>query len=172
MAEIFIREETAKDREEVEKLVYEAFLKAPHRDGHEQDLVRKLRLSASYIPELSLVAVSDERICGHILFTKAKINDKTVLALAPLSVLPEFQRQGIGSALIRKGHERARDLGFTCSIVLGDPEYYGKFGYVPAKSRGILAPFDVEDKYFMCRYLTDLPQDISGVIQYDKAFGI
>lgn len=73
----------------------EAFAGAQHSDGNEQDLAAALRKSKSFIPELSLVAVEDDRIAGHILFTRALVNHTEVLALAPLSVLPAYQNRGI-----------------------------------------------------------------------------
>lgn len=99
------------------------------RRYNEQDLVNALRQSVAYIPELSLVTEIDGRIAGHIMFTKVQIGESVQLALAPLSVLPEYQRQGIGSALIREGHKRAGELGYGYSIVLGSEAYYPKAGY-------------------------------------------
>ncbi len=81
-----------------------AFETAEKSDGNEAELVEVLRKSNSYITELSLVAVENGRIVGHILFTKAYVGEHVVLALAPLSVLPKYQRKGIGFALIREGH--------------------------------------------------------------------
>lgn len=74
-----------------------------------------IRTGTSFIPELSLVAEINGNIVGHIMFTKLQIQNDTILALAPLSVLPEYQRQGIGSALIKEGHQRAKDLGYIKS---------------------------------------------------------
>ena len=99
-----IRQETKKDYEEVYKVVKIAFETAEHSDGNEQDLVVALRNSSNFIPELSLVAIKDNKIVGYILFTKIKIGKYEELALAPLAVLPKYQRQGIGKRLIEKGH--------------------------------------------------------------------
>ena len=89
-----------------------------------------------------------------------------------LAVLPEYQRQGVGSALIREGHRRARELGYGYSIVLGSETYYPRMGYVPAKNFGIAPPFAVADENFMaCKLREDAPA-ISGVVQYAKEFGI
>ena len=97
-----IRRETPEDYEAVYTVVQRAFASAEHADGTEQDLVTALRNGAGYIPELALVAEEDGEIVGHILFTKALVGGQTVLALAPLSVLPAHQRKGVGSALVRK----------------------------------------------------------------------
>ena len=97
-----IRQENKNDYVEVYNVVKKAFETAEHSDGNEQDLVEALRKSTSFIPELSLVAVVDNKIVGYILFTKIKIGKNEELALAPLAVLPEYQRQGIGKELIKK----------------------------------------------------------------------
>lgn len=90
----------------------------------------------AFIPELSLVAEADGKIVGHIMFTKAMVNGKTVLALAPLSVLPEYQRKGIGKALIQEGHRIAKKLGYTHSVVLGSRKILSKGGNSPAEDFG------------------------------------
>ena len=88
-----IRQEKAEDYEAVYHVVQEAFQNAEHTDGNEQNLVVALRKSKAFIPQLSLVAVEDQRVVGHILFTKAVVNGVQVLALAPLAVLPKYQNR-------------------------------------------------------------------------------
>lgn len=167
-----IRQENLDDYEEVYQVVKEAFATAEHSDGNEQDLVAALRDSSSFIPELSLVALENGKIAGHILFTKAYVGKRTVLALAPLSVLPAYQGKGIGQALMKEGHRIAQELGYDYAVVLGHPGYYPKAGYVPASVYGIRAPFDVPDENFMAMKLNKDAEEILGVVQYDKAFGI
>lgn len=167
-----IRKEQPADYDIVYHVVKEAFADADHSDGNEQDLVSVLRKSEAFIPELSLVALEDDRIVGHILFTKAVVNNRKVLALAPLSVLPAYQNRGIGLALIRQGHKIASELGYEYSIVLGHPRYYPKAGYVPASRYGIKAPFEVEDESFMAICFGGNTDKLNGTIEYDKAFGI
>ena len=169
--EIQIRRETAADYKTVERLITEAFASATHSDGNEAQLVNALRMSGSHVPELSIVALLGDKIIGHILFSKIKIGDGFGLALAPLSVLPDFQRMGIGKALIAEGHRIAKEMGYAVSVVLGEPDYYMKSGYEPAAEFGIYAPFDIESKYYMAYPLADekLP---SGIVEYDKAFGL
>lgn len=167
-----IRQEQPADYETVYQVVKTAFAYAEHSDGNEQDLVVELRKSQTFIPELSLVAVEDSKIVGHILFTKAHVNGSEVLALAPLSVLPEYQNRGIGLSLIRRGHMAARRLGYRYSVVLGHPGYYPKAGYAPASRYGIRAPFEVEDESFMAVCLEGNEEKLNGAIEYDKAFGI
>nr|WP_243108396.1 N-acetyltransferase [Maliibacterium massiliense] len=155
---LFIRQETPQDFDAVYALVKRAFAQAPHRDGHEQDLVAALRSSDAFVPALSLVAASGDQLIGHVLFTEARVDNQPVLALAPLSVLPAYQRQGVGTALLREGHRIASALGYGYSVVLGDAAYYPRVGYAPAALLGIRAPFDVPAENFMAiRLRADAP---------------
>lgn len=167
-----IRQEQPEDYEVVYHVVKEAFLNTEHTDGDEQNLVVRLRKSESFIPELSLVAVEDGKIVGHILFTRAFVNGVEVLALAPLSVLPQYQNRGIGQSLIKQGHIIAKKMGYKYSVVLGHEKYYPKSGYVPASRYGIKAPFKVDDKNFMAVCLNEAAGKLNGTIEYDGAFGI
>ena len=167
-----IRQETAEDREAVYEVVRNAFLSAEHADGNEQDLVEALRTSSAFVPELSLVTEEEGAIVGHVLFTKIRIGETTHLALAPLSVTPDRQRRGIGSALVREGHRIARGLGFDYSVVLGSDRYYPRFGYAPASRLGIKPPFEVPDEMFMACALRDDAPEISGTVAYAPEFGI
>lgn len=169
---LYIRQERPADRDTVYQVILSAFAGADHRDGSEQDLAVALRRSEAFVPELSLVAVEDGRIVGHILFTEASVNGTRVLALAPLSVLPEYQNRGIGLALIRRGHEIAARLGYGYSVVLGHAAYYPRAGYVPASRYGIRAPFAVEDANFMAARLREDAKRLDGLMEYDRAFGI
>ena len=92
---IQIRKENINDYDEIYKVIKTAFATAEHSDGNEQDLVVALRNSDNFIPELSLVAIDNDKIVGYILFTKVEIGKNTELALAPIGVLPEYQRKGI-----------------------------------------------------------------------------
>ena len=167
-----IRKESKKDYEEVYYLLKRAFEIAEHSDGNEQDLVVALRKSKNFIPELSLVAIKDKKIVGYILFTKIKIGKYEELALAPLAVLPEYQKQGIGKKLIEKGHEIAKKIGYHFSIVLGSKDYYTKSGYVPAIKYGIIAPFEVASENFMAIKLNDFDKEIKGIVEYAKEFNL
>lgn len=169
---VVIRKEEGNDQNAIYSLVKRAFETAEHADGNEHDLVSALRTGAAYIPELSLVAEIDGRLAGHIMFTKAEVGGCAVLALAPLSVAPEYQRRGVGTALIQEGHRVARELGYGWSIVLGSETYYPRTGYLPADTFGIQAPFDVPRENFMaCKLLHSAPS-LHGTIRYAKEFGI
>lgn len=171
---IKIRTEEPRDHSVVESLITAAFAEAEHSDGNEAELVRTLRQSPAFIPALSLVAEVDGTVAGHILFTKISIGNGQTggIALAPLAVLPQYQRQGIGAALISRGHAVAREMGYAVSVVLGSPDYYPRHGYVPASRFGIQAPAEGLEEYYMACPLTagaGIPQ---GVVTYDTAFGI
>ncbi len=97
-----------------------------------------MRKSKNFIPDLSLVAEYNNSIISHIIFTKIEVEQNDLIALAPLSVLPEFQGKGVGRGLILKGHKIALDLGYKGSIVVGHENYYTKFGYKPASIFGII----------------------------------
>lgn len=169
---MIIRKETAKDYETIYTVVKAAFDSAKETDGNEQDLINELRTGDSFIPELSLVAEADGKIVGHILFTKATVGSDTVLALAPLSVHPAYQKMGIGSSLIKEGHRIAAELGYSYSVVLGHENYYPRMGYLPADSFGIFPPFDVPRENFMAVKLREDAPAVHGVLHYAKEFGI
>lgn len=166
-----IRQEETKDYEIVYGVVKAAFESAERSGGNEQDLVTALRKSQAFVPQLSLVAEERGEIAGHILFTKVDIGGSMQLALAPLSVMPKYQRQGVGTALIREGHKRAYTLGYGYSVVLGSEKYYPKIGYLPAEQYGIRPCFDVPHENFMAYKLREDAPDISGIIKYAKEFG-
>ncbi len=170
-----IREEVIEDYSAVEDLIVAAFKNAEHTDHQEQELVKRLRDSDSFIPELSLVAEVDGDIVGHILLTKVHINGDAAsydsLALAPVSVLPLYQGKGIGGELIKRAHEIARCMGYGSVILLGHKDYYPRFGYRVCKEFGISLPFEVPEEYCMAiELIEDSLKEVSGVVEYDPAF--
>lgn len=169
---MFIRKEEPKDYEIIYAIVKDAFEHAEHSDGKEQDLVNALRRGDAFIPDLSLVAEMKGKIVGHIMFTRAKVGEDTVLVLAPVSVLPKYQGKGIGISLIKEGHRIANELGYGYSVVLGSQRYYPKTGYLPAGQFGIRPSFDVPYENFMACKIKEDAADIHGIIKYAKEFGI
>lgn len=167
-----IRRENESDHHAIYSVVKSAFDHAEHADGNEHDLVNALRRGEAYLPELSLVAEVGGGVVGHIMFTKATVEGAAVLALAPLAVLPEYQRQGIGTALIQEGHRVARELNYGYSIVLGSEKYYPRAGYLPADTFGIRAPFDVPRENFMACKLIESAPAVRGTVRYAREFGI
>lgn len=169
---MLIRQETKNDYSEIYHLIKEAFLSAEYADGTEQDLVVALRKGNAFVPELSLVAQDNEKLVGYILFTKGKVGDDTVLVLAPLAVLPEYQCQGVGTALIQEGHKIAEKLGYSYSIVLGSATYYSRFGYQPAEKFGIVVPHGIPTDHFMVIKLKKDAKPVRGCVTYAKEFSI
>ena len=167
---MLIREENKNDYKKVYEVIKNAFKTAKHSDGKEQDLVVDLRCSAAFIPQLSLVAEIDDNIVGHILFTKNRIGNHIGLTLAPLSVIPRFQNQGIGTTLIKEGHKIAKNLGYKYIVVLGSEKYYKKSGYVPASNLGIKAPFNVSEENFMAINLYGDNELLNEIVEYPKEF--
>ena len=168
---MIIRQESEKDQESVYEVVKSAFATLEISNHDEQDLVNRLRKSACFVPELSLVAEEDGEIVGYILFTEMKAGNTILLALAPLAVRPDRQNQKIGSRLVEAGHKIARERGYKGCIVVGHADYYPKLGYQPASKYGITAPFEVPDDNFMAiEFLTGSLNDVSGTIEYAKEF--
>lgn len=167
-----IRQENKKDYQEVYEVIKKAFETAEHSDGNEQDLVIKLRYSNNFIPELSLVAIKDKKIVGHIMFTKIMIGKTVEIALAPLAILPEYQKQGIGTELILEGHRIAKKMGYHYSVVVGSENFYPKVGYTLAENFEIKPPFEIDSKNFMAIKLNDTKEPIKGVVKYAKEFEI
>lgn len=166
-----IRQETSADASAIYELVKTAFASAQHSDGNEQDLVVLLHKSPAFQPALSLVAEEKGTIVGYILFSEIKIGEKTAIAPAPLAVLPAYQKQGIGLALLAEGHRIAKALGYGMSVVMGSETYYPKAGYAPASRFGIVCPFaGVPDENYMALPLQEPAGSWHGTVTYDKAF--
>ncbi len=165
---MIIRQEEPRDYVEVESLVKAAFETAEHTDGNEHNLVAKLRKSDGFIHELSLVAEENDAILGHVIFTKIKIGKTNGLALAPLAVIPQAQGKGIGTALIERGHEIAKSMGYDIIVVLGSEKYYPRIGYKSASILKINAPFDVPDENYMAISLSGNNEQINGIVEYVK----
>ena len=143
---ITIREEQPRDIKTIRNLNKRAF-----GQTQEADLVDKLRQTCDDL--LSLVALMQNEVVGHILFTPVIVEGEDSMlqgmALAPMAVLPEYQRQGIGSALVRTGIEKLKKRQCPFIIVLGHAEYYPRFGFEPASRYGIRSEWEVPDDAFM-----------------------
>lgn len=167
---IIIRQELKEDYARIKEINDHAF-----KQEDEGRLVNRLRERDQFIPELSLVAETEEMVVGHILFYPVKISsaDKkhTTLSLGPMAVLPEYQKKGIGTKLISEGLKLAKDLRFRSVIVVGHPEYYLKFGFTKASGWGLKVPFEVPDEVFMALEIVEGElQNKQGVIKYPAEF--
>lgn len=173
--DFIIRQELTNDYRETEEVVRKAFLNETFSDKTEHKLVSRIRNSDAFIPALSIVAEKNQEIVGHVLLSNITIvNDKNIvksLALAPVSVDPEYQKKGIGHKLISYSLTKAVELGYQSVIVLGHKEYYPKFGFKPAHLWNIKAPFEVPSDVFMALELTEgALENVHGVVAYSKAF--
>jgi putative acetyltransferase len=124
-----IRAETGADAAAIRRVTQDAFTGAPHASGTEAAIVDGLRAAGTLA--LSLVAEDDGGIVGHVAFSPVTVDgrDPGWLGLGPVSVRPDRQRLGIGSALIREGLSRLRESGAGGCVLLGDPGYYARFGF-------------------------------------------
>lgn len=174
--DITIRQEQENDRTSVLHLVEKAFADVSESDHREQILVERLHHSETYVPPLSLVAETEEKqIVGYILLTEVKIDNGTrsvtSLSVAPLAVLPEFQRKGIGGMLIREAHRKAALLGYGTAVILRHKEYYPRFGYRRATDFGIEFPFEVPHEYCMvAELIPGATEGVEGMVCYPAAF--
>lgn len=157
-----IGEERADDAPLIRALVRAAFTGG----GHEPDIVDRLRAAGALA--LSLVAVEQGEIVGHVAFSPVRIDgrDQGWLGLGPLAVRPDRQRTGIGSALVREGLGRIERMGAVGCVLLGSPAYYGQFGFV-ADARLMLP--DVPPRYFQRLVFAghEVPE---GVVAFHPAF--
>ena len=169
---MIMRTETNKDFEEVYKLNYLAF-------GNREDeskLIERIRLSEEFIPELSIVAEMENEIVGHILLSKATVEDQdkqyTVIVLAPIAVRPNYQKLGVGSRLIEEGIRRCRSLGYSIILLIGHPTYYPRLGFQPARQFGLeLKQFEVPDEVFMVYEVEEGKlREIQGELKYPNTF--
>ena len=172
---VYIRQEENDDFKEVFSLIEKAFKTEQFSDHKEQFLVERLRKSEVFIPEISMVAEIDEKIVGHILVIKLKIKNKTnefdSLALAPVSVLPEYQNKGIGGKLIMEAHKKAKELGHKSIVLLGHEKYYPRFGYEQADKYGIELPFEVpKENCMVIELIENGLNGVSGTVEYPKEF--
>ena len=141
-----IRPETPEDNDSIRYVNEQAF-----GQKEEAELIEKLRNRGALT--LSLVAVQNNRVVGHILFSPVTVESDCssfgAISLAPMAVLPEYQRKGIGSQLVRVGLEECRRLGHEIVVVLGHSDYYPRFGFIPAKPKGIDCEFEVPEEAWM-----------------------
>jgi predicted N-acetyltransferase YhbS len=137
-----VREATKADYAETERLTRDAFWDLYKPGADEHAVLRQIRSSDCFIPQLDIVLEENGRIIGHLICSKAKIDreDKAghdVLCVGPLCVEPSLQRMGSGSKLMKFAIEKARELGYPGMILFGSPGYYPRFGFVNAAKYGI-----------------------------------
>ena len=163
---IEIREESPDDIAAIREVNRLAF-----GQGLEGQVVDALRANGGVV--LSLVAVSDGKIVGHILYSPAVVGAFRGAALGPMAVLPDYQRQGLGSQLVTTGNRRIGEAGHPFVIVLGHPQFYPRFGFTPARARSIRCQWDVPDDVFMVLILDSTKTEgMTGLAQYRSEFSM
>jgi putative acetyltransferase len=158
---MIIREEAPNDRPQISQVVQAAFGRMA-----EAHLVEQLRAEGDSV--IALVAVEQSQIIGHVMLSNMAAPFKA-LGLGPVSVRPDRQRSGVGSALIREGLGQAREDGWHAVFVLGDPAFYRRFGFDPELAGGFTCPYAGPHLMVLCMS-NDLPR--SGTIDYASAFAV
>lgn len=160
MDRIIIRNETESDRREVEMLIREAFwnLNVPGCDEHY--LAHILRGHEDFIPELDLVAELDGKIIGNVMYTRSQLTDesgikKEILTFGPLAVLPEFQRKGVGRALLEHSFDIARNMGYDVIVIFGSPANYAARGFKSCKKFNICLEGDIFPTAMLVKELSE-----------------
>lgn len=143
------------EKEEVIKIIFETF-------------------NINYGASFDVVAILNKKIVGHAFLSTVTINDNNkLLALAPIAVKKEYQGQKIGTQLIEYLESKAAGKGYQEIFILGSPQYYSRFNYVPAISYEIKAPFEIEDKYFMVKELYPNSLDaVTVTLKYSPPFQV
>jgi putative acetyltransferase len=162
---IVIRSETAADAGAIADVTIAAFSTLPISDHTEQFVIAALRAAKALT--VSLVAEMDGRVVGHIAFSPVAMSDGSPgwYGLGPVSVLPEYQRQGIGGALIQEGLSRLKGLGAGGCCLVGHPEYYHRFGF--QNTRGLGHEGVPEDAFFAMSFDGHIPQ---GIVEFHEGF--
>ena len=163
-----IRPETLEDRVDIHHVNEAAF-----GQESEAELVERLRNRGMLV--ISLVVLSDGQLVGHIAFSPVKVKSENssfqAIALGPMAILPEYQRKGIGSQLVRAGLEECRHLGHEVVVLVGHPDYYPRFGFVPARPKTLECEFQVPDEAWM---LLELKEGVlagrRGTVTYQPEF--
>lgn len=169
---MLIRRETPADVDPITAVTSAAFSRPGSAPPVETRLLEELRRSDAWLPELSLVAVADDddRSVGHVVCTRGHVDASPALGLGPLSVVPERQRHGVGSALMHAVLGAADALGEPAVVLLGDPAYYARFGFQPAAERGIAPPQPDWAPHFQVRTLHAWTPALRGSFAYAEPF--
>lgn len=162
-----VRPEEPRDFTGIREVHESAF--APSRE--EAELVEALRVSGDHVPDLCLIGLLEGAAIAHIALSRAHVDSVPVLVLAPMAVLPEYQRQGFGSALAAEALRRAAETRFPMVVVIGHPTYYPRLGFEPAGPLGITAPFEVPAEAWMAYRLPAYRPETRGTVDFPAAFG-
>lgn len=165
---MFLRRELPRDQSAVRAVHSAAF--GGGVDVVETRLLDDLRADEDVIAALSIVAVLDGEVVGHVLCSRASIADRPSIGLGPLGVLPAYQRRGVGQALMHAVLAAADAVDEPAVALLGDPAYYSRFGFVAGVTLGVLPPVPEWGRYFQVRPLTAWDSSLGGTFRYARAF--
>jgi putative acetyltransferase len=170
---VIVRRETAGDRDAISAVTHAAFAlpDGPAGTPGEVALVGELRASDAWLPALSLVA-TDARgeVIGHVVCSRGRVGATPALGLGPLSVRPDRQRRGVGSALMHAVLGAADALDEPLVALLGDPAYYSRFGFQRADDQGIVPPQPEWGRHFQARPLSAYDPALRGTFAYPEPF--
>ena len=164
---IEIRQERPEDIAAIRHVLEQAF-----RGSNEANLVEMLREANK--ATISLVAICEGQLVGHILFSPVTIAPAKAgfngIGLAPVAVLPEFQKRGIGSSLIREGLEECRRGGYDIVVVLGNPRFYSRFGFLRASDYGLGNEYSADEHFMAMELRIGALAEVSGMVKYQPEF--
>lgn len=162
-----IKPEDASVTDEISHVITTAFESAPHAGGNEAEIVESLRAREALT--LSLVALYDNQIVGHIAASPVVITDSKSgwFGIAPLSVLPRHQSRGVGAALLREAERLLRQRGAFGAVLVGDPTYYNRHGF---ECRAGLSVSGIPQQYVLAKPFAD--EQPCGAIEFHQAFGL
>jgi putative acetyltransferase len=166
MMRLIIREETPQDAAAIEAVTRAAFRNHPHGSENEQDIIRALRASGKLT--LSVVAELEGAVVGHIAISPVAISDGTIgwYGLGPMAVAPHHQGRGIGGRLVEEALRMLRESGAAGCVLLGEPAYYGRFGF--RQDPALRLPGPPPDYFLALHFTAGRPK---GVVTYHEAFG-
>jgi putative acetyltransferase len=174
---VIVREQQADDYEAILHVYAEAFRAPRFRPPHDPGLVppevalfEALWEASDVIPELSLTAMTGDEVVGHVTASRATVGGDPVVAVGPIGVLPNHQGAGIGTALMDAHVAAADAAGVPLVGLLGAPQYYGRFGFRPARELSVVAPEPEWGDAFQVRPLAAYTEDVAGRFQYAPAF--
>jgi len=163
-----IRPFTASDADAVFEVHRRAF------DGRTEESRIVQRLHDADKAVVSLVAVANDRIVGHVLFSPTTVDDHgenvELVGLAPVGVIPENRNEGVGSLLIQRGLEKCREAGADAVVVLGDPGYYSRFGFERASEYGLGNEYGVDEEFMVKPLHEGALDDVDGTVAYQPEF--
>jgi len=175
---IEIRPEQSGDYNQIRDLIVRVFTETYGSGEDEARLVEEFRRTEGYDARLSQVAVDGDVIVGHVLLSgvsiETEVGEVPALVMAPLGVDKQYSGQGIGSRLVQTVLEVARKMGYSAVFVAGSPRYYGRFGFTPARPKGLVTPFPEipEPEDMVLELIPGKLDRITGNVKYPEIWDV